>query len=184
MGADLVWPARPVSSCRVPQSWQFTRDQVIEFLLSEKDRGAPTWKRLKIVESLQYYLRFVRSAPEPDLEDIRLVLQTRVLEEQQLDPDEPTIEEAVGLIDPSEPEAIRELRRTLRLYQRGLETERAYVRRVRQFMRKWGLSSLASFERITPKDVEAHLSELAVEGNVAKSTQNVAFYALSCSGTC
>jgi hypothetical protein len=176
----LTWFGRLVRFHRIeyPQSWQFTRDEVINFLLSEKERGAPTWKRLKIVESLQYYQRFVRNSSEPDLDDIRAVLQARVIEEQQLDPDAPTIEEAVGVIDPNEPEAIRELRRIMRLHQRELETERAYVRRVRQFMRKWELDSLASFDRITPKDVEAHLSELAVDENVAESTQNVAFYAL------
>jgi len=89
-----------------------------------------------------------------------------------------SIDEAVGLIDPSEPELIRELRRALRLNKRELETERAYVSQVQAFMRTRSLDSIASCASIGPKDVEAFLTDKAVRGNVAESTQDQAFYAL------
>ncbi|MEZ6133825.1 MAG: hypothetical protein R3C53_02835 [Pirellulaceae bacterium] len=41
-----------------------------------------------------------------------------------------------------------------------------------------GLQTLADFERIGAADVEAHLTDLAVDGDVAPSTQDQAFYAL------
>ena len=40
------------------------------------------------------------------------------------------------------------------------------------------LKCLADFESVTDRDVEDHLSSLAVDGNVAASTQNQAFHAL------
>ena len=46
------------------------------------------------------------------------------------------------------------------------------------FMRDRGLKSLADFEAIGASDVEAHLTDLVVDGDVAVSTQNQAFSAL------
>ena len=41
-----------------------------------------------------------------------------------------------------------------------------------------GLKCLADFDRVHASDVEAHLTDLAVDGNVAPSTQNQAFHSL------
>jgi integron integrase len=57
-------------------------------------------------------------------------------------------------------------------------TEKAYVQKVRAFMADRGLKTLTDFERIGSSDVEAHLTDLAVDGDVAPSTQDQAFYAL------
>lgn len=37
-------------------------------------------------------------------------------------------------------------------------------------MTKHGLGTIGSFERITARDVESHLTSIAVDGNVAEST--------------
>ena len=57
-------------------------------------------------------------------------------------------------------------------------TENSYVGKVKAFMAARGLRCLADFEKITSKDVEAHLTDLAVDGDVAPSTQNAAFHGL------
>jgi integron integrase len=41
-----------------------------------------------------------------------------------------------------------------------------------------GLKCLADFDRVHASDVEAHLTDLAVDGNVSPSTQNQAFHSL------
>ena len=57
-------------------------------------------------------------------------------------------------------------------------SEKAYVGNVSAFMEDLGLKTLADFEGIGAAEVEAHLTDLAVDGNVAPSTQNRAYYAL------
>ena len=55
-------------------------------------------------------------------------------------------------------------------------TENSYVGKVKAFMAARGLRCLSDFEKITSKDVEAHLTDLAVDRDVAPSTQNSAFH--------
>ena len=50
--------------------------------------------------------------------------------------------------------------------------------KVRAFMADRGLKSLADFDSIGSSDVEAHLTDLVVDGDVAISTQNQAFSGL------
>ena len=52
------------------------------------------------------------------------------------------------------------------------------MQKVLAFMEDRGLKNLSDFESIGAADVESHLTDLAVDGNVAPSTQNQAFYAL------
>ena len=48
--------------------------------------------------------------------------------------------------------------------------------KVRAFKTDRGLKSLADFESIGASDVEAHLTDLVVDGDISVSTQNQAFY--------
>ncbi|MCG8652776.1 MAG: integron integrase [Pirellulales bacterium] len=89
-----------------------------------------------------------------------------------------TIDGVVGKIDPREPDVIQQFRQAVRRTGLALNTERSYVGKIRAFMRDRGLKCLADFDNIAAPDVEAHLSDLAVDGNVALSTQNAAFHAL------
>lgn len=167
------------------ERWRFNQDQVIAFLRNEKSAGAPTWKRLKIAESIDLYQKTFFTHPAVDLTAICNTLHQHAEKERAVQRNAESdqwggesIDEAVGLIDPKEPELIRELRRALRLNKRELETERAYVKQVQAFMRARSLDSIASCASIGPKDVEAFLTDKAVRGNVAESTQDQAFYAL------
>ena len=172
---------------RKPQvTWEFTADDVIAFLRDHVRRKTPAWKRLKIIQSLICYRRYVQAAPFDDLKFIQTKLEdltraekikeARLREAGGHTADE--IEDVVGHIDPSEPDILQNLRRAVRARQDTLETERAYVANVKAFMRERGLKRQADFAEIHAADVEAHLTDLAVDGNVAPSTQNRAFYAL------
>ncbi|MCM2375101.1 phage integrase N-terminal SAM-like domain-containing protein [Aporhodopirellula aestuarii] len=172
---------------RKPQAtWEFTADEVIAYLRDHVRRKTPAWKRLKIIQSLICYRRYVQSAPFDDLTFIRIKLEVLARNEkikqatvkQSSDDAIEEIEDVVGHIDPREPDVIQNLRRAIRLRHDQLATERAYVSNVRAFMRSRGLKCQADFAAIGAADVESHLTDLAVDGNVAVSTQNRAFYAL------
>ena len=158
-------------------SWHFDEADVIAFLKSKVKENMPAWKRLAIVKGLIWYRNNVLKSQQPSLEMVRLKLQERIVQEQ-LEKDGSPIEEVVGKINPREPDVIQELRRKARMQGKAFNTEKAYVQKVRAFMEDRGLKNLADFERIGSVDVEAHLTDLAVDGDVAPSTQDQAFYAL------
>jgi len=158
-----------------PLRWEFTEQDVIKFLRSKLKAGVPAWKRLRIVEGLISYRNRVRQSQTPRLEPIRQKLQEIVLRERYRD-DAETIEEVAGRIDPREPDIIQQLRRTMRLQRKQLNTEKAYVKWVYRFMRERCLKTAADFADIGPADVESYLTDLAVDGDVAASTQDQAFY--------
>lgn len=63
------------------------------------------------------------------------------------------------------------VRRTIRARQMSLRTEEAYLLRIRQFITFHGKRQPCN---LTPGYVRLYLTRLAVEGEVAASTQNVA----------
>lgn len=160
-----------------PAIWDFDEQHVIDFLRARLRSGAPAWKRLRIVEGLISYRNRVRKSSTPRLEPIRQKLQEIAIRERFRD-DAQAIEEVAGMIDPNEPDVIGQLRRTMRLQRKQHNTEKAYVKWVRRFMRERCLKAAADFSAIGPTDVEAFLTDLAVDGNVSPSTQDQAFYAL------
>ena len=162
---------------RNPEQWQFNEKDVIAFLRSKLAEKTPTWKRIKIVQGLIWYRNHVRKSPNPPLEPIRQKLREIEAREREKQ-DERPIEEVIGRINPRESDAIQAFRRSLRLIGRKPNTERAYVQKVRAFMRDRGLKCLRDFDGIGSRDIEAHLTDLAVDGDVAGSTQDGAFYAL------
>ena len=63
--------------CSPNRGWQFSLDQVIQFLKSRVSKGEPAWKRLKVVEAL---IRFQKNLPEEqrtDLTFLRVKLRER-----------------------------------------------------------------------------------------------------------
>ena len=92
-----------------------------------------------------------------------------IAQERQSQDEEP-IEDVVGKINPRDPDVIQALRRTLRLQGKAFNTEKAYVQKVLAFMEDRGLKNLSDFKSIGAADVESHLTDLAVDGNVAPST--------------
>jgi integron integrase len=108
---------------------------------------------------------------------VRAKLQEMVAKENE-PKNEVAIDDVVGKINPREPDVIQELRRKIRLKGHAYNTEKAYVKKVRAFMADRGLKTLADFQEIGAADVSAHLTDLAVDGDVAPSTQDQSFYAL------
>lgn len=160
-----------------PTLWNFDESHVIAFLRSKLRAKVPAWKRLQIVKGLIWYRNHVRKSAVPRLEPIRTKLQEIVIAEK-FPPDSRSMEEVVGRISSREPDVLQELRRRMRLHGKSYNTEKAYVKKIRSFMRDRGLRCLADFESIGREDVESHLTDIAVDGNVAPSTQNQSFYAL------
>ena len=166
---------------RGQRMWEFAAKDVVAYCQDQLRRQTPAWKRLKIVESLMYYRRHIQDRSLDELIFIRSKL-IELSEQQKHTGDEAKlaveIGDVVGKIDPTEPDVIQNLRRSIRVKHRSLETERAYVKKVKAFMRDRGLNCQADFDDVTGADVESHLTDLAVDGNVAISTQDQAFYAL------
>src|SRR5712691_655508 len=75
------------------------------------------------------------------------------------------------------PKMLDDIRRVLGLHQYSIHTERSYVEWIRRFARFHGLRSRADLFPAEPK-IEAFLTDLAVQGNVAAATQNQAMNAL------
>ncbi len=162
---------------RDPVTWEFTEAHVIAFLRSKLKQNMPAWKRLKIVEGVIWYRDHVQKSAAPRLDMVRAKLKELAAQESNYVP-EATIDDVVGKINPREPDVIQALRRNLRVQGKAFNTEKAYVQKVRAFMADRGLKNLADFDEIGADDVGAHLTDLAVDGDVAPSTQDQAFYAL------
>ena len=159
--------------------WQFTSEEVIAFLRFKMKGGTPAWKRLMIVKSLIVYRNYCLRSATPKLEFIRSKLQEIAAQERAKEGG-PSMEELIGKIDPNESDIIQEFRRTLRRLGKKYNTERAYVYWVRRFMKVRDLHCLADFDSIESLDVESFLTDLAVDGNVAASTQEQAYFGLLC----
>ncbi|MGB7342658.1 MAG: integron integrase [Pirellulaceae bacterium] len=180
-----IWHRQLVSFHRAKKTagagrrgWDFTADDVIVFLQSKRDGGVPAWKRGKIIDGLMVYRRFIEEKPIDYLRPLKEKMNEIILIERARGEGYDTIEEVEGVINPNESDAIQEFRRRMR--RAGLKPgcERPYVRNVKKFMTERGLTCLADFDAINATDVEAHLTDLAVDGNVAPSTQSQAFHAI------
>jgi len=160
-------------------SWDYNQEQVIQFLRNQKALGLPTWKRLMIVQGLMWHRVNIQNRQPDFLLDLEKALKGFIVQERiEALPTQEEIKGLVGKINPNEPDVIQQLRRTLRSQGKSYNTEIAYVKKVFAFMADRNVKTLADFESITSQDVESHLTDLAVDGNVAPSTQNQAFYAL------
>ena len=159
-------------------TWNFTPEELIAFLQSKRDQGFPAWKRMGIIEGARRYRESVAGLSTDGFGFIHAKMKQIVATERARQEGPETIEEAAGSIDSSEPDAIQAFRRAMRATGLALKTERSYVGKVRAFMKTRSLKSLADFDLVQGSHVEAHLTDLAVDGNVAPSTQNQAFHAL------
>ncbi|MEM8913752.1 MAG: site-specific integrase [Planctomycetota bacterium] len=159
-------------------AWQFTADDVIAYLRSRRDQGVPAWKRMKIIEGLMTFRHHVQRKSLDDLRPLKSKMREIILLERRRDQGAATIDDVPGVIDPREPDAIQLFRKAARAEGLAFSTEKAYVRKLKAFMAERHLKCLADFDSVTDRDVEDHLSTMAVDGNVAASTQNQAFHAL------
>jgi len=153
-----------------------TAPLVVEFSKSLLKSETPAWQRLQGVRAVEAYRDLVLGSLEPCLNDMKTILgrfaaaernsgSVSLRDEQQI----------VGIIDPSEPALVQQMRRELRLRHKALEIERAYIGWIMRFIRHCGSEDLQAFGEA---EIKSFLTELAVEGNVAVSTQDQAKSAL------
>ncbi len=162
--------------------WNYTAEHVVAFLRAQLAKGTPTWKRLKIVEGLMFHCMYVRKTDATFLSPICIKLKEWAAKEhtakkRTTDGGE-EIEESPRPINPKEWDVIRALRTRLRAVGHKYTTEKSYVGRVKAFMNERGMRCLKDFEQCSSEVIESHLTDLAVDGNVAPSTQNQAYFAL------
>ena len=163
---------------RDAERWDFSADQVIAYLRCKRDSKTPAWKRLKILEGIMNYRYMIQNASIDFLIPIRNKMKEIILIERSRENGQGTAKESLDYINPKECDAIQQFRIRMRRFGLKRRTENSYVGKVKAFMAARGLRCLADFEKITSKDVEAHLTDLAVDGDVAPSTQNAAFHGL------
>ena len=101
-------------SISTPLRWDFTCEDVIQFLKSKVKLGVPAWKRLKIVDGLIVYRLAIMKADLPELQVVQKKLRQFALNDK-LKRASSSIEEAIGKINPNEHDAVQEFRRKLRV---------------------------------------------------------------------
>ncbi|MCA9221876.1 MAG: integron integrase, partial [Planctomycetales bacterium] len=184
--ADRQWFPKLVreyaSSTRQPvhQPIAIERDRVVKYLQQIKARGRLAWQRLQAVRAIEFYRDRVLKTDEPDLQDIRQTL-AQAAEREQVQRTKASVATEpgrVGPLDVNEPEWLRQMRRELRLLHYSKRTEQAYVGWAQRFLDKLGAKRLEDLDGAGENEVKEFLSDLAVEGQVAASTQNQAFSAL------
>ncbi len=183
---DQTWFVRWV---RRYESWIGTRnvdlpvdeESVVAFCRSLRDKNIDAWKRMQAVRALQAYQRLVLKTDNPTLEPIRIALSRLASKERsqsngvagrreiKMVDSGVSGQRAVGFIDPTEPKVIRELRQELRLQFRSTNTEKAYVKCIKQFAAFLGTNEL---ERFAEPEIRQFLTHKAVDGHVAPNTQN------------
>jgi integron integrase len=166
-----------------------SRKNVEAFLRHLKQAGRPTWQRLQTLEAIQQYAVQLLATNDPELDDMhqKLVALKRRENRQRsqrttadtsddIDPQLLYSQDGeVGVLDPSECELDREMRKLLRVRHYALRTEDAYlgwVQRFRGYLKRDDLSTA------TEPEIRDFLSHLAIQDKVAASTQNQAFSAL------
>ncbi len=151
------------------------RGTVVAVSRSLLESGAPAWQRWQAVRAVECYRDFVLEKTEPDLSHIVLTLAKLGKQERNIDLDAPPTDEELaklrGKINRAEPVLIQRMRAEMRVLHYAMATERAYVRWVKRFSGHVGSLELEQFDEL---DIGSFLTSLAVESNVAASTQNQA----------
>lgn len=139
--------------------------------------GTPAWQRLQAVRALATYRHLVH---RESVEDFAVIVRTlkQLAASQDLDSrvlDAEGIAGLAGEIDPAETHWVQETRRTLRTLHYKYATEKAYIQWIMRFI---GFVGSDQLERFGDREITRFLTGLAVQGNVASSTQNQAKSAL------
>lgn len=160
---------------------------VIRFLQQIKSSGTPAWKRLQAVQAIDAYFRDVLIRPIDGLDFVIATLSRVASQERLMGDDRPaSVNEAadlIGVIDPDEPAMLQRVRREARVSGLLRRTELAYVGWIKRFLIEHSAASAGlsddSAAALPPESaIRTFLTALAVEGNVAPSTQNQAKSAL------
>ena len=151
------------------------KNSVIRFSKTLLASGAPAWQRWQAVRAIEYYRDFVLKRAEPDLSEIIATLARLGKRERNIDLNEPPtaaeLAQLRGNINHGEPPLIQTMRGEMRVLHYSMATERAYVRWVKRFCDHVGSTQLEQFDEL---DIGSFLTTLAVDGQVAASTQTQA----------
>jgi hypothetical protein len=153
-----------------------TESLVVEFSRALLKSGTPAWQRLQGIRAVEAYRELVLGTSEPCLNHMKTVLGR--IADGERNSGSPSLkdeQQIAGIIDPSEPPLVQQMRRELRLRHKALETERAYIGWIMRFIRHCDSENLQAFGEA---EIKTFLTGLAVEGNVAVSTQDQAKSAL------
>jgi integron integrase len=173
------WVFRYASSLKKSRSDPLvvSESAVINFLRSLRDHGVPAWQRLQAVRAISLYRSKILETEEPTLSSATRTLQRIAAAEQSgnaaLSPERER--EVVDHVDRSAPPCIQMMTAELRLMHYALDTERAYLAWIKRFINHCGDENLEQFGE---NEIKEFLTDLAVNGNVATSTQNQALSAL------
>jgi len=177
--ADQVWFGRWITRYAVflrqekADRLEVSEQIVISFGRSLLANNVAAWQRLQAVRAIEFYRSEILQSDQPDLLTIKQALQRRAASEggQAIELTEKEKKELVGVIHPKEPLWIQKMRAELRLMHYALSTETAYIGWVLRFMSYVGTEQL---ETVGAPELKEFLSRLAVQGEVAASTQNQA----------
>jgi integron integrase len=155
------------------------QDLVIAFLRSIKTQGKPAWQRWQAIRAIEFYANHVLHEAAPWIAGIAARLEEATRSERSRDPLHANSEtEFSQPIDPQEPQVIQALRREVRLRHYSRRTEKAYAGWVARFLKSGGWDGDGTLAHVGENEIKEFLSDLAVRGPVAASTQNQAFNAL------
>ena len=152
-------------------------ETVLHFLKSLRDNQVPAWQRLQAARAVQCYRTNVLNSTEPSLKPFCAKLEQLAAVESNggVFNQSEHREQVAANIDHSAPECLRLMQAELRLRHYASDTEKAYLGWIRRFIRYKRCSELTKFSE---NDIKEFLTELAVNGRVAVSTQNQALSAL------
>ncbi|MEP3479508.1 MAG: integron integrase, partial [Fuerstiella sp.] len=158
---------------------------VVRFLKSLVNQGIPAWQRLQAAKAIEAYHAKVLSDPVSGLEDIIQQLAQRARRGNSVGESNNVADLSLLIeqIDLDEPPVLQKVRREARVSGLMRRTELAYVGWIKRFLTEHSESAESlndvSGDRLPEEGaIRKFLTELAVEGNVAPSTQNQAKSAL------
>jgi integron integrase len=151
-------------------------DKVQGFLLSLRSRGVPAWQRLQAARAVEWYQLLVLDRRDVDFSYFKQKLGELAERERRAGEGGAMKGEGLpGAIDPAEPPAIQAMRARMRVLHHPKSTEDTYVCWVSRFIRHLDDERI---ERYGEPEIGNFLSDLAVIGELAAGTQNVALSAL------
>ncbi len=157
----------------------FTVEQVIAFSRSLLDAGKVAWQRHQAVWAIDRKARRLLGLKAPRLSEVRVkLLELSKRERNAAAETNSPAEVDETRIDPSEPQVIQEIRKTCRRLHYSRRTEEAYCGWAKRFADRFQLGSQEDWQILSAASVTEFLTELAVNGQVAASTQNQALNGL------
>ena len=155
-------------------------EMITQFLRGLLAKQVVAWKRLQAVSACEVYYVSTYNDQAVDFNYFKSALRTRAELERRSGGEtggKPIVdgEGSTGLIDEEELPVIVETRKKLRLLHYPLSTERAYLSWLARFVKHVGDDDL---QKYGAEQIAEFLTELALCGSVAASTQNQALSAL------